>query len=198
MSEQAWSIVILLGAAVVGLVIVAFVLRVAWKIIRGIGSLFGGDAHPDLEPGPDPSAAQASTASPRDVAYSFHTKVVGVTHKNANGTKRQSIIKRCSVGEVLDLVHEPHNPHDENAISVRRRNGERLGYLSRSVAELQHTWMWRGYEFRCRISTLTGGWWKTRGVNLLIERLEPEDAPDASPPKRRRRTQNRPGAVDGV
>jgi len=65
---------------------------------------------------------------------SFYTKVVGVTHLNPNGSSRQEIIRNCEVGERLQLVREPENPHDPSAIKVCRESGEQLGYISADLA----------------------------------------------------------------
>ncbi len=60
----------------------------------------------------------------------FHTKIVGVTHKNADGSNRQKIIRKCGVFETLVFDHEEDNPHDANAVRVCRQNGQQLGYLN--------------------------------------------------------------------
>lgn len=36
---------------------------------------------------------------------------------------------RLTKGQVLNLVFEPHNPHDCNAVAVLLPNGTRLGYI---------------------------------------------------------------------
>jgi hypothetical protein len=43
--------------------------------------------------------------------------------------KGGAIIKACSVGEVIELVPEPDNRYDSDAVKVCRQNGEQLGYL---------------------------------------------------------------------
>jgi len=57
----------------------------------------------------------------------FFGHVAGESHRNADGSDRQSIIPRCRVGDLLVLEHEPDNPHDVNAIRVLRQNGEQIG-----------------------------------------------------------------------
>ena len=52
----------------------------------------------------------------------FQTKVVGVTFENADGASRQRIIAKCGIGEDIDLVPEPDNPHDANAVAVKRES----------------------------------------------------------------------------
>lgn len=63
----------------------------------------------------------------------FMTKIVGVVHKNNDGTSRQEILKKCKRGEKLTLIHEPI-PQDENAVKVCRENGEQIGWLSQILA----------------------------------------------------------------
>ena len=66
----------------------------------------------------------------------FYSQVHGITHRNADGTSRQKIISKCRLGETLDLVLEPTNRHDPDAIRICRRNGEQLGYWSGSDGEM--------------------------------------------------------------
>ncbi len=48
----------------------------------------------------------------------FKTKVVGVTHRNMDGSSRQSAIRRLKPGDRLQLAWYPKSPHDPNAIMV--------------------------------------------------------------------------------
>ncbi|HEY2361208.1 MAG TPA: HIRAN domain-containing protein [Candidatus Angelobacter sp.] len=59
----------------------------------------------------------------------FFKQVHGIFYKNSDGSSRQKTIKSCSVGEVLELIPEPDNPRDSDAIKVCRKNGDQLGYL---------------------------------------------------------------------
>ena len=58
----------------------------------------------------------------------FKTKIAGVTHQNADGSDRQTLIKTLRPGEELKLVREPDNPYDKCAIAVFKLSGEQLGY----------------------------------------------------------------------
>ena len=120
---------------------------------------------PRLERTPD-SAPRASR--------SFFTKVAGVTHRNDDGSRRQQIIPRCSIGENLILRREPHNRVDTGAIKVTRSNGEQLGYLPAHVSRggdasgLAHQ-MDAGTGYQCRITAITGGGpEKSWGVNIEV------------------------------
>jgi hypothetical protein len=64
-----------------------------------------------------------------DEKRAFYQQVHGVTFKNDDGSSRQRIIKECSVGEVIELVPEPDNRYDSDAVKVCRQNGDQLGYL---------------------------------------------------------------------
>jgi len=103
---------------------------------------------------------------------SFYTKVVGVTHRNPDGSSRQEIIRNCEVGERLHLVREPENPHDPSAIKVCRESGEQLGYISADVAFRMAGEIDGGDKFVAWASDLTGGSEDrpTRGVNIKIDK----------------------------
>ena len=103
--------------------------------------------------------------------HTFHTKIVGVTYQNPDGTKRQKFIKKCRVGESLELVRDPKNRYDPRAIEVQRMNGEQLGYLSRDVAGELAPLLDEDRRFEVEISDLTGGLFKSRGVNISIEEI---------------------------
>ena len=105
----------------------------------------------------------------------FHSKVVGVSHKNDDGSSRQSHIKKCSLFESLLLDHEEDNAHDPNAVRVLRSNGRQLGYLDARLAEEIVKKSAKGYRFATLIKSITGGEGEKtlHGVNLLIVQASP-------------------------
>jgi hypothetical protein len=105
----------------------------------------------------------------------FHTKIAGVTHKNADGSDRQKLIAKCQVFETLELDHEENNAHDPNAVRVCRQNGHQLGYLGADLAEEIVRKSAKGYRFAAVIKGITGGKRKGQsfGVNLLIVQADP-------------------------
>jgi len=113
--------------------------------------------------------------------HSFYSKVVGVSHINRNGSSRQAIIRRCSIGEELSLVREPTNPVDPNAIKIVRVNGEQLGYISAYIASDLASDIDKGAIVRCRISGLTGSDEEWRGVNIEISRWTGDGKPEGPP-----------------
>lgn len=108
---------------------------------------------------------------------------------NPDGSDRQEIIRRCKVGERLNLVREPSNRHDRNAIALRRQNGEQLGYINSELAEELCEWLKQEKRVTATISDITGGgggWFteaKAHGVNIRIQTfgtLMPKDGTDLS------------------
>jgi len=57
------------------------------------------------------------------------------------------------VGDPLDLIREPDNPHDPNAIRVEWR-GEKLGYLPRAENKTVAAELDRGGRVEARIAAL--------------------------------------------
>jgi hypothetical protein len=73
-------------------------------------------------------------------------EVHGEAQLNSDGTSRQDIIARCREGEYIELVAEPDNPADPEAVKVCRKNGEQIGYLPRGS----------GFFHAAKAGTVTG------------------------------------------
>lgn len=108
---------------------------------------------------------------------SFHTKIVGVTFKNDDGSDRQRIIRNLSrsgeleEGTELFLVPQPTNPYDSNCVLVQAGNGQTLGSLSRDVAASVAPQIRQGYVFKAYVASQTGGdIGYSYGVNIKVER----------------------------
>ena len=108
----------------------------------------------------------------------FHTKIVGVTHKTPNGKDRQKIISKfCKEGMPLELIPEPDNKHDSNAIGIWlaldgffSSNKYHLGYISEEIACRLSDDIQGGKEVDVYIKNVTGGSGnKAFGVNITIE-----------------------------
>lgn len=97
---------------------------------------------------------------------SYPVEVVGESHANPDGTPRQSIISRISVGEDIRLVPEPDNPHDPKAVAVHHRAGQ-IGYISR-----ERRWIWeridRGQQLSARVHAINARRGAPIGVVLLV------------------------------
>lgn len=91
----------------------------------------------------------------------FLAKVVGVTFRNRDGSCRQEILSRCRAGEKVQLLPEPDNPADTNAIAVVRENGEQIGYLEsklrRPIAGRIKAMMESGDDFQAVIERILDG-----------------------------------------
>lgn len=67
------------------------------------------------------------------VLRDFHTKVAGVTFLNADGSKRQDIIRSLPVGS--DVVFRPMAMKDHpEAIGVFTTSGKQIGFLGKQLA----------------------------------------------------------------
>lgn len=115
----------------------------------------------------------------------IHTKVVGVTKENADGSSRQAAIEQMNQFDVVELVRNPRDPWDSNAIQVvasierpaRRKKGEahapqpetqrvQVGFLDAELAR-QLAPAIDGGERWFAIATRVGGP-RTQGVSLML------------------------------
>lgn len=103
----------------------------------------------------------------------IRTKVVGVTKGNDNGTNRQDLVRRCSAGDPVALVPDPHNKYDEKAVMVLWRS-QQLGFLKRKLAAELGEIISKGGLVDGRITEVTGGTKgkETMGVNLELSVCE--------------------------
>ncbi len=99
----------------------------------------------------------------------FFTKVVGVTYRNRDGTRRQTIIKDCQNGEKLVLRCNEDDPEHPDAIMVCRENGQQLGYLNSTFARVVRSRTKEGYRHRVLVEKITGGGrGKSYGCNIVV------------------------------
>jgi hypothetical protein len=56
--------------------------------------------------------------------------VKGVTFNNDDGTSRREAQQLCSIGDMVKLVPEPNNEHDQHATKVVLQTGQQIGYIS--------------------------------------------------------------------
>lgn len=106
------------------------------------------------------------------MSFYFFTKIAGVTHEN-----RQENILRLYEGQQLQLLREPTNPYDSNAIAVIG-SGRQIGYIPRNIALRLAPKLDSGYEAKIQITNLTGGGNKNRGVNVKITVCSPDEIHD--------------------
>lgn len=127
----------------------------------------------------DAPATTGRSEAPQGPALdgTFHTKVVGVTFKNDDGSDRQRIIRNLiregalEEGTELFFVPQPTNPHDSNCVLVQTGNGQTLGTLSRDVAAQVSPQIRQGYTFKVYVASQTGGdIGYAYGINIKVER----------------------------
>ncbi|HPQ42523.1 MAG TPA: HIRAN domain-containing protein [bacterium] len=99
----------------------------------------------------------------------FHTKIVGVTHDNPDGTSRQAIIAELTMNTPIRLERDLGNFYDPNAVRIVDAGGRQLGFLNRSLSEQLAPRMDAGETIRVSISALTGGGNYNRGVNIFVD-----------------------------
>lgn len=99
-------------------------------------------------------------------AHSFYTKIVGVSFEG-----RQDSIAGLREGYALDLVRQPDNPKDPNAIAVRYGTMQ-LGFLRAQIAKHVAPIVDAGTLYRARVASLTGADARGvhRGVNIFVWR----------------------------
>lgn len=101
-----------------------------------------------------------------DVVSDFHTKVVGVTFKNDDGTNRQKIISGCVPGQDIIFRPTPTKKYPE-AIGVFTTKGKQLGNVNAELAsDLIHKYP--NNKMKVTISDITGGGDKNYGCNLHV------------------------------
>ena len=150
---KAWQIVLLVIFYPVGLVYL-----IIWLCNR------------NKQPAAVPSAAPAGNANidvnKLVVERDFHTKVVGVTFNNDDGTSRQAIIESCKPGEDIILKPVPTKEYPD-AIGVFNKKGQQLGHIGSELASEIKT-KWGHNPMSITIAALTGGGDKAYGCNLHI------------------------------
>jgi single-stranded-DNA-specific exonuclease len=108
-------------------------------------------------------------------ADDFFTKIVGVSFE-----RRQDLIAGLSVGAPLELVREPENPHDPNAIQVRY-GPLQLGFIRREIARHLAPNIEAGDLYAAEVASITGGGDKNVGVNIHVRRARPKNRAREAP-----------------
>ncbi|MFW6026674.1 MAG: HIRAN domain-containing protein, partial [Candidatus Woesearchaeota archaeon] len=95
----------------------------------------------------------------------LHTKVVGVTYEN-----RQEYINLLSKNQILNLVRQPDNKYDKNAIAVFD-NDTQIGFIKKELAKKLAPLIDKEEKFQCKVACVTGQNKSNLGVNILIEKI---------------------------
>jgi hypothetical protein len=110
----------------------------------------------------------------------FFSKIAGVSKENDDGTSRQAAIKKfCKPGTTLQLIREPKNKYDKNAIGVWVHGktflfGEheyQTGYISAEVAVELAPLIDSGKVVTAQVGSVSGGTadHPTYGLNIEIQ-----------------------------
>lgn len=105
----------------------------------------------------------------------FYSKVVGVTFRNRSGPSRQKLIDELRRKDELWLEREPRNRKDKNAVAVLNLSGERIGYISTSIAAQMGPSIDSGDNWLCFVAAVTGTG-EVSGVNIALITWKPDDA----------------------
>jgi single-stranded-DNA-specific exonuclease len=97
---------------------------------------------------------------------------------------RQNLVAGLAPGDPLDLVREPENPHDPNALAVRYGRLH-LGYLRREIAQRLAPVVDAGERYRVSVGSITGGGERHVGVNIRVRRERATSAMPVPPTDRR-------------
>lgn len=86
----------------------------------------------------------------------FSLPACGEFFDNPDGTSRQLELAECRVGEKLELIREPDNPHDPRAVAIFTQRGIRVGYIRSTRAGWIGSKIDRGYDVRAIIERIRG------------------------------------------
>jgi hypothetical protein len=99
------------------------------------------------------AAACAAHAQPPAAEPSVRLLVQNSALAGFRYAEAAAVWPELAAGDALDLVREPDNPHDANAVRVEWR-GRKLGYVPRSENAALAWAMDRGEPVRARVSRL--------------------------------------------
>lgn len=103
-------------------------------------------------------------------SFGFNTKIVGVTFEG-----RQDTIAGLRPGQPLELVRQPDNAFDPNAVAVFFGRLQ-LGFVRKAIAARIAPNIDAGERYRAEIKHITGGGTRSVGVNIWVTRERPEAA----------------------
>ncbi|WP_418792255.1 single-stranded-DNA-specific exonuclease RecJ [Phosphitispora sp. TUW77] len=99
------------------------------------------------------------------VKEEFYTKVAGVTFGD-----RQEKAACLSEGQQMNLVREPDNKHDANAIKIETFTGIQVGYLNARLARHFAPLLDSGEKYNSYVTQVTGGKDRNYGINIIIQK----------------------------
>ena len=103
-------------------------------------------------------------------SFGFNTKIVGVTFEG-----RQDLIAGLQPGQELELVRQPENAFDANAVAVHFGRLQ-LGFVRKPIAARIAPHIDAGERYRAEVKHITGGGTRSVGVNIWVTRERAESA----------------------
>ncbi len=97
-------------------------------------------------------------------SFGFNTKIVGVTFEG-----RQDLIAGLQPGQELELVRQPENQFDANAVAVHFGRLQ-LGFVRKPIAARIAPNIDAGERYRAEVRHITGGGTRSVGVNIWVSR----------------------------
>lgn len=109
--------------------------------------------------------------------------VVGIDCPNENGSNRRSEAMMTPPGAPIELIPEPKNKHDPNAIGVFSPNGLQIGYVNAERAHYVGLRMGRGEDVVAIFQGINGGsaFIRVRFGGGMPTLPPPSDKPPAPP-----------------
>lgn len=101
-------------------------------------------------------------ADKKTYSNSFFSTVAGVTFEG-----RQEYVKKCRLGQELELIRDKMNVHDRNAIAVYAGDNQ-VGYIKKEIAAKMAPKMDSGTKYRCFVENITGQEYNNYGINIKI------------------------------
>jgi hypothetical protein len=111
----------------------------------------------------------------------FRMPACGEWYDNEDGSSRQAELARCVPGDPLELVREPHNPHDPRAVAVFTLNRIRVGYLRRDRAAWLGSKIDRGYDVRAIVERIKGAHLPDATLGLVMRLNMDGEEPELGP-----------------
>lgn len=104
-----------------------------------------------------------------------HTKAVGVTFSNEDGSCRQWIVRGLRSGDTLLFIWDRWNRHSRHAIAILTLDGRQVGYMRDEMASRFQPLIRRGVAYHVWVKAVTGRQYRgNAGVNIGIDELTPQ------------------------
>ena len=152
--------------------------KVGATIFKALGPVAGTVAVAAVSAAKHSAESRGDTMSPKPqqgarISKGIHYCLVkGVTHQSEDGISHKDAQRLCSIGDAVDLVPDPNNPHDRNAIRVKLKTGEQIGYISASQAA---TFAGKVHLLSATVHSRVADDWGNETVKLRVVNTEEQE-----------------------